>query len=270
GRHVLLLAWSALVLAFFSVSPGKREVYLFPMLPALCIAAAPLLPGLLRRQVTRSVLAGYVGILALAALALGAGLLDGADWAMRSALERGIDAATMQAFAKWLCGFGLAAMAILSWARPRRIGIAVVATTALLWTVHGLGLMPALDPYSSSARLMQRVGQRIGPDAELGMVAWREQNLLQADRPVTDFGFRQPWDVQWQRAGAWLEQAPRRRWLFVLKQAMSPCVDPRQAIDIGESNRNRWQLVPGTAWKPGCVAPPGAASARDDAQGNDD
>ncbi|WP_146199537.1 ArnT family glycosyltransferase, partial [Xanthomonas euvesicatoria] len=37
-RYVLLLAWSVLVLLFFSASPGKREVYIFPMLPALCIA----------------------------------------------------------------------------------------------------------------------------------------------------------------------------------------------------------------------------------------
>ena len=101
---------------------------------------------------------------------------------------------------------------------------------------------------------MQRVGQRIGPDAELGMLAWREQNLLQADRPVTDFGFKASWQQQWAKAGPWLAQAPEKRWLFVLSEAVPACIDPAQRIDIGESNRNRWQLLPGTAWHAGCVA----------------
>ena len=102
---------------------------------------------------------------------------------------------------------------------------------------------------------MQRVGQRIGPDAQLGMVAWREQNLLQADRPVTDFGFKQSWEAQWAEAGPWLAADPTRRWVFVLDEALGPCVDRGQVIDIGQSNRNRWMLVPGEAWKPGCVTP---------------
>ena len=124
-----------------------------------------------------------------------------------------------------------------------------------MWLVYGTGLTPALDADSSSRGLMQRVGQRIGPDAQLGMVAWREQNLLQADRPVTDFGFKQTWESQWAEAGPWLAADPTRRWVFVLDQAVSPCVDRGQVIDIGQSNRNRWMLVPGNAWKPGCVTP---------------
>ena len=35
---------------------------------------------------------------------------------------------------------------------------------------------------------------------------------------------------------------------------MSPRVDTAQVIDIGMSNRNRWRLVPGTAWSGGCHA----------------
>lgn len=264
-RHWLLLGWSLLVLAFFSASPGKREVYIFPMLPALAVAAAPLLPGLLRRRATRWVLAGYVWLLALAALAVGAGLCMQAGWAMRGALKRAIDPAAMQVFGAWLLAFAIPVLLLAAWARLRRAGALVVATTALLWTIHGLGLMVALDPYSSAAGLMQRVGERIGPGAELGMIAWREQNLLQADRPAVDFGFKQPWDVQWARAADWVAQAPQRRWLFVLRDAMSPCVDRAQAIDIGESNRNAWQLVPGSALKPGCVTP-----AKDQAGAGDD
>ncbi len=126
--------------------------------------------------------------------------------------------------------------------------------------------MPALGPYSSASALMQLVGERIGPEAELGALAWREQNLLQADRPVTDFGFKRPWDDQWHDAGPWLALAPHNRWLLVLEQAISPCVRRDQAVMIGSSNRNAWWLVPGTAWDPACHA----ALPRDAAAGVDD
>ena len=255
-RFWLLLGWSALVLLFFSASPGKREVYIFPMLPALCVAAAPLLPALMQRIVVRRVLFAYLLVLASVACALAVSALTGSTtWAHRLADQRGISDDTMQVFLFWLLGFGVAVFAILSCARLRHVGSALVLATAALWLVYGMGLAPALDADSSSRGLMQRVGQRIGPDAQLGMVAWREQNLLQADRPVTDFGFKQSWEAQWAEAGPWLAADPTRRWVFVLDEALGPCVDRGQVIDIGQSNRNRWMLVPGEAWKPGCVTP---------------
>ncbi|MCF5955982.1 ArnT family glycosyltransferase, partial [Xanthomonas perforans] len=253
-RYVLLLAWSVLVLLFFSASPGKREVYIFPMLPALCIAAAPLLAGLLRQRGVRALLTGYVLLLAVAGLALGGGIALHLHWAENTAVKRGMELASLQPVGFWLIGLGVVGLAASAWSRGKRAGTALVVMTAALWTVFGLGLMPALDPYSSSSCLMQRVGQRIGPDAQLGMLAWREQNLLQADRPVTDFGFKASWQDQWAKAGPWLAQAPHTRWLFVLKQAVPACIDPAQRIDIGESNRNQWQLLPGTAWHAGCIA----------------
>ena len=136
----------------------------------------------------------------------------------------------------------------------------------MLFRSYGWGLMPALDPYSSASALMQRVGERIGPGAELGAVAWREQNLLQADRPMTDFGFKRPWDQQWQQAGPWLAQAPHTRWLLVLDQALSPCVDRAQVIEIGSSNRNRWLLLPGSALRADCDVHLAADAASSDEQ----
>lgn len=173
-RLLLLLAWSLLVLVFFSASPGKREVYIFPMLPALCVAAAPLLPGLLRRRGVQRLLLGYVLLLGVAALALGGGIGLHLHWAERSALQRGIALASLQTMSVWLIGLGLVALGLVAWARGRRAGSALVAATAALWTVTGLGVMPALDPYSSSAALMQRVGERIGPHA--GWACWRGRN----------------------------------------------------------------------------------------------
>lgn len=252
----LLLGWALLVLIFFSASPGKREVYIFPMLPALCVAAAPLLPALLQRRGVQWTLLGYVAVFSLVLAALGASGSTGiSGWAQKLADQRDIGPAALQNFLAWLLAAGSAGVLIAAWARLRRSGLAAVLFAAVLWVTYGVGLAPSLDATSSGQKLMRRVGAHIGPDAQLGMIAWREQNLLQADRAVTDFGFKQPWQSQWREASRWLAQDPQRRWLFVLAEAQSPCVDPSQVVAIGQSNRRDWVLVPGTALVPGCVTP---------------
>ncbi len=253
-RYIVLLGWALLVLVFFSASPGKREVYILPMLPALAVAAAPLLAGLLRRTGVRWVLLLYVLLLAVATLAIGHGALHGDGWAQRNAAKRAIDPWVLPQVGAWLLGFGIAALALVAFLRLRRAGLAVVLATALLWIMYGAGLMPALDPYSSASAVMAKARARIGADAELGMVAWREQNLLQTSPQATDFGFKRPLAEQWERAAQWVAADPGRRWLFVLKQAMTPCADPARVIDIGSANRNDWQLLPGTALDAACVA----------------
>ncbi len=263
ARLWLLLGWSLLVLLFFSVSPGKRELYILPMLPAACLAAAPLLPGLLRRPLQRRLLLGYVVFLALAALVVAFG-----PWLPRDALRRDLDAHVVQQLKYGLVALGVGLGLIALWARSRRAALGVVLATGLLWSIYGLVFAPALDASSSASGLMKRVGERIGPDAQLGMVAWREQNLLQADRPVTEFGFKADWATQWAKAGPWVAEQPTRRWLFVLRDALPACVDRAQVVAIGQSNRNQWLLVPGTAWHAGCVAKP--ENAQDAADDNDD
>jgi 4-amino-4-deoxy-L-arabinose transferase-like glycosyltransferase len=49
GRVLVLLGWVALVVLFFCISAGKRKLYIYPALPGLVLAAAALIPWLLRR-----------------------------------------------------------------------------------------------------------------------------------------------------------------------------------------------------------------------------
>ena len=258
ARWILLLGWSALVLLFFSLSPGKRDVYVFPVLPALCIAAAPLLPGLLRRCGVQRVLAGWLVLLAVATLVVGLCAWAGPPaWLADAALRRGTAPRVLEVLGMWLVVLGIAVAACLAWGRRhRRAGTATVLATAILWAVYGVGLMPALDADSSARGIMREVGARIGPDAELGLLAWREQHLLQADRAAVDFGFKRAWHLQWRQAAPWLLENPRRRWLFVLEEAIGPCVERDKAVRIGVSNRRTWWLVPGTAVIAGCTVPP--------------
>jgi 4-amino-4-deoxy-L-arabinose transferase-like glycosyltransferase len=49
GRLLLLLVWVALVVLFFSLSSGKRSLYIYPAVPALALAAAPVAVAYFRR-----------------------------------------------------------------------------------------------------------------------------------------------------------------------------------------------------------------------------
>jgi len=259
-RPILLLGWSALVLLFFTLSAGKREVYIFPALPAICMAAAPLLPGLLKRTRVRLVLAGYLAALALAALVLGIALLVGGGDALQAKLaQRGLESADLRTLGAWLVAFGVVAVAITFRQRTAKVGHALVLVTAALWFTYGVGVMPALEGDGSARELMQDVRDRIGPGSDLALLGWREQHLLQAGPDTVEFGFKRAWHRQWEDAGPWLAQDPGHRWLFVLNDAMSPCVDRERAVIAGHSNRREWWLVPGTAWTRGCVTPPFSA-----------
>ena len=252
-RQWLLLGWGLLVLLFFSLSPGKREVYILPALPAFCLAAAPLLRGLLRQPGPRKALAGYMILLALGLVVIGAGgLADVQGLASILEQERAISASDQTRLFAWLLGMGAgvgAAAAVFARHRP---ALATVLSTAILLTGYGVGLTPALDASSSGRRLMQAVGTHLDADAQLGLVAWTEQLMLQADRPVRDFGFERPVDAQWNDAGRWLQRDPSHRWLLVPASALRPCLDRRLTVAIGRSNRRDWYLVPGTAWSGHC------------------
>lgn len=264
ARLWLLLGWAVLVLVFFSVSPGKREVYIFPMLPALCVAAGSLLPALLQRIAVRRTLTAYLLAMALVCCALAlTALAGGSGWAAKLAAQRGIGAEAIRWFVLWLLALGVCTLVLVMWAQLQRVGAALVVFSVALWATYGLGLAPAVDADSSARTLMRQVATRIGPQAQLGMVAWREQHLLQATGEVIDFGFGNTWQEQWKQATPWLLAQPQRRWLFVAEEALGSCVERALTVAIGRSNRKPYVLVPAAAVDPMCIPkpfPPGPGS----------
>lgn len=252
---ITLLAWVVMVLLFFSASPGKRGVYIFPALPVLCVAAAPLLGALLERVGVRRILFSYSLFLAALLAVVGlAGLVGPEAWSERLAGSRGIaDSDVQTVFLGLLAAGALGLVAVLA-TRTKRVVPGLLALTAIVWTSYGLVLRPALDPSSSGRTVMAAVAERLPADAELALVAWTEQMRLQADRPVTDFGFKTSGKSQWRSGAAWLAEVPATRWVLARADTVPECVDAAQVIDVGLSNRRAWALVPGTAVAQRCKA----------------
>ncbi|HET8764341.1 MAG TPA: glycosyltransferase family 39 protein [Rhodanobacter sp.] len=263
ARVLLPLAWVVLVLAFFSASPGKRDVYILPALPMLALACAPFVGELLPQRWLRA--AGLVFIALLGALMLGAGwyaLHGHAPRVARFATDYGL---TDGGAALWWMAIvlGVVQLALVAVLRLRHALLAVAAGMAALWLAWGFWAVPQLNAASSSGALMAKVRSHLAPGDELGLVAWKEQNLLMLGRPAVDFGFKVPWHLQFARAVQWQAQAPATRWLFVQQPAMGRCVDRARAVDLGYANRREWWMFRADALVPGCLPPASVDEAPD-------
>ncbi len=260
ARTFVLLAWAGLVLLFFSVSPGKRGVYILPAVPALALAAAPLLPALLRRrgvQRTALVAASALAVLLLAA----AGWLRLAPAARVVPLLEQYDAPAAAALALPLALIGTVG-AGLAFTFRRRGVVALLTVLTGSWLVVGWWIQPLFNPTRSAAPLMARVGTLIGPEGELALVQWKEQLVLHAGRPVKHFGyFRADTEQEARQAAGWA-LAAAHRFVLLPRESLTPCFAVDRCRDLGHHYRRDWFLAPASAIAPACggageVATPG-------------
>jgi 4-amino-4-deoxy-L-arabinose transferase-like glycosyltransferase len=256
ARIALPLAWIALVIVFFSLSSGKRGVYVLPAVPALAWVVAPYVRMLLGRALLQKL--AWLLLLGIAVATAAA--------AARFAIS------LPAAWAKELDGFTgslpaviapLAALAALTIAlTPPRRGLVALGTFLVgLWPVYGWAIWPQLDETRSGRFIMERAYAALPPNAELGVVAQKETLLLHARGPLTNFGHRRP-DEEQERydAARWLAAAPQR-YLLIRADARNDCFEYSNATSIGFSSGVHWELVPHSAAAPDCARRGQAANA---------
>ncbi len=252
ARFLLPLAWVALVIVFFSIPSGKRDVYIMPALPWVALMTAPFVDGLLERAWLRRALFVLTAVLAAVFLTAGIGAWNG--WipaAQELVVERGLGHSGAGLWSL-LVGIGaIAALALLVF-RIRRSAVGLGVTLAGMWLLWGFWAYPVLNDSTSAAKIMRKAGEIAGPTAEIALVGWKEQNLLLADREVTEFGFKKPQPRQLAEAIRWQEAKPDARWVFILDRAMAPCVDHDKAIVVGHANRREWLMFRADAVMPAC------------------
>ena len=245
-RLLLLLGWIVLVVLFFSVSPGKRGVYLLPAVPALALAAAPHARALLARAgVQRTgfiALALFVSVLVSALLYFGA-IAPQTGYAL---IEK-YDLAPWK-FLAALCVSGLAWLAL----GPRRGMYAIAGYLLSFWLLYGFYAYPQLNGVRSPVSMMAKVGKRIGPDAALGLVAWKEQIVLHADRPIVHFGYRQFGNDREQAAAIHWLASGSGRYLLLPEDAMHECLVRERLEHVGYIHRADWWLAGTDSVKPDC------------------
>lgn len=243
ARFLIPLGWVLLVFVFFSIPSGKRDMYILPALPMLALALAPLLPGILRRPNAQRLLLGFVLVFSLAALGAGLAMLLGEPSFERRFMD-GRDAHVAQGLAWMFCAIGGVGLSAMLWFGRRRAHAATITLLTTLWVLYSLVGAPLLNDGSSSRGLMRDVGAAIGPRAELGLVGWREQQLLMADRQAADFGFKRDAGLQFADAVRWQRVRPQARWLLVEEgDGLPSCVDKALAREMATTNGRRWWLL---------------------------
>lgn len=247
------LAWCVLVLIFFSIPSGKREIYILPMLPMLAFAMAPYVVDLVKTRWLPRVSFWITVACGVAFTTAGAWAMTGAPKAAKR-IARGYELAG-HGEALWLwviavgVGFFMAALVF----RPRRGVGALLCGMALGWVIWPLGTYPLLNANQSTRAVMAAADEAIGADGQLGLVAWREENLLQARRPVVEFGFARDAADQLKAARTWQAADPAHRYLFANDDALDACTLRENVRPLGTANRVHFVLLPANATKPGCT-----------------
>ncbi|MDH2375037.1 glycosyltransferase family 39 protein [Cobetia sp. 3AK] len=240
-RVWLPLSGAVLIVVFFSLSPGKRGVYLLPALPLLVVGLAPLLPGLSRKRhvawLAFALCAGLAGIFLGAALLGAAGL---------PALTRLAEQEGLVPWGWWglLGGAGVALCA--GW-KPRGGLLALGSWLVVFWVLWGTWGARLMDPVRNPAALMAQVAEQSDHQA-LAIPDFREQYLLQARQPLWHFGYKTSEADQFSRLYAWLQAAPQHRWALMTPRMLKrhACLEATQAITLSEPDEH-WALLPGGA-----------------------
>lgn len=251
ARLILPLAWVVIVIVFFSISPGKRGAYLLPALPMLALSAGPFLADIVDRRSVR--MASVIVLAILAALLVGALLwiefFSGARFAAlaeRYEVEGGI---------VWFVAAAAltAALCLLAaWRWHAVAGLAAWLTG--LWMLVGLAGYPILNDARTPAGIMNNVVKSVD-GGELGLVGWKEQHILFADRPVVHFGYRRSdWDAELRDALVWMLNDDDR-YLLVTDKFPAKCIDLERAENMGYRHRQNWYLVQPADVVDNCRAP---------------
>jgi 4-amino-4-deoxy-L-arabinose transferase-like glycosyltransferase len=172
-----LLAWVGASFLFFSLSAGKRGLYLLPALPAAALLCADACLRLLEARVQPPRAFGVAAALGAALLAaLGAAALA-APW-LPLDLPRGFSPLRLVAFGA--AALGIAAGAVVAWRLQRRhfappsarLGIAVAAVLGVELAAFLL-LYPALNPGKSSRPVALAAARLTDPARPVGLLGDR-------------------------------------------------------------------------------------------------
>lgn len=248
GRLLLPLLWLILVVGFFTLSPAKRGAYLLPALPMLALCAGPYLPAIMQRRSARVAACVLLLLVTLAS----AGLLILVSTNVGVNLERITARYELSGELTWLAAsLTLVACGALLLAWRRHVGAGLAIWFGGVWIVYGLVAYPLLNEFRTPRTVMEAADAAVG-DGSLGLVGWKEQHILFAERPVVHFGYRRgDWDAELRDGLVWLLNGDGRH-LLVSDKFPAPCVDLSQADNLGYRHRQNWYLVEAGDIKPDC------------------
>ena len=240
-RIALPLAWMLLVVLFFSLSSGKRGVYVLPAVPALALIAAPYVAELLRHRAVQRVLFGLAVL--VGAICAGAALFLLIEPQQRAEVTADYG---VQALGPLLV-MALCVAIVCALTRVARGHVAFGGVLASVLLVVSFWVNPQMNDIRSGAAFVRSIEARLQPGQELGFFGFREQYLLTVQRPITHFGHER-WamgEEEASDAALWLSGSPNRV-LVINEWARTHCFAHAKIVPLGVANRRQWYLASGT------------------------
>lgn len=234
-RVILLLSWIVLVVLFFSISPGKRGVYILPAVPMLALAIAPYLEEILTQKWLNRIIWAVIALIAIVLTTVGlAGILD---IEALVALEEKFHVQpwalilTLGLFASFASLYSLKKEKFISW----------IIFVPSLWILYSTWGYQIRDPLKTPKNIFVQLAKHMPANAELGIVGLREQFLLFSPFKTTHFGYHTPQHLQFMKAWQWQPKAAGR-YILSFKKADLTCFDSNQAVSMGRAHRKDWVL----------------------------
>ncbi|WP_374641083.1 ArnT family glycosyltransferase [Hydrogenophaga sp.] len=254
ARVRVLFVWVVLVIVFFSLSRGKREVYILPALPMLALVAAVVW----RRAQAEGGTRWSTGALRVALVLVGLAIvaLGATAWWRPELLGPRVDdyADELSALALPVLTLGVAVLGVtvLTWRRQvlEQLSIAALAC----WLFVAWWVWPVMDPHRTPKAMMAQLEQRLDHSHEVGLLKFKEQFLLFSQRPLVHFSYLDPAEEQERNAWQWMRENPQRVLLLPDSLALT-CFDIARAQVLGTEHRRDWVLLDASAMQPTCEAP---------------
>ncbi|MZI92423.1 phospholipid carrier-dependent glycosyltransferase [Vibrio sp. CAIM 722] len=246
-----LLIWVVLVVFFFSMSPGKRGVYILPAVPMLALCFSQWISEQSVERWIQRLIKGVCWIFNLAFFVIAILLLNH----NKGLIKNLGDNPNITGFAIFFIAVGVIWFAI-NWFMHHKQAIcqfgALMATTWILYSSWGYVL---LDPIRTPAKdVMENAANAIGPNGQLAIVNYREQFLLYSPVELTQFSYLAPVEDQYRNAWRWIQEHPNRYVIGRDNEGLV-CFDADKAKYIGEAHRRDWYLFDRDSILPNCDEP---------------
>lgn len=254
ARARILFAWVVLVIVFFSLSRGKREVYILPALPMLSLVAAVVW----RRARAEAGTRWSTGVLRLALVLVGMSVvaLGATAWWRPELLGPKVDdygdELAALALPVLVLGVAVLAVTVLTWRRQVLEQLSMAALAC--WLFVAWWVWPVMDPHRTPKDLMVQLEQRVDGSHDVGLLAFKEQFLLFSQRPLVHFSYLDPVGEQERNAWQWMKE-DRRRVLLMPDHLPLACFDLGRQQVLGTAHRRDWVLLDASALKAECPAP---------------
>lgn len=234
---MLLGAWVLLVLVFFSLSEGKRSLYIFPAAPAIAMIAGCHAKDILNRRGPRAALLAAALLIAAGLAAMGARILMNP-----AALHAWMDGEFSVA-AGQIIAIATVMLVICAISGIRHAPAGFAGALAALWIGLPNVVYPAINDARSGKAIMDQVRDVTPGGYTLGLADWPEQFLLQWDGPAVHFGYRRA-DKSGEShdAATWVSRSLDRR-LLLSERMVSPCFDKGKLVALGSAHRRNWYLA---------------------------